>query len=427
MSGTRLTTVRYSPLTAVREVTDGLMEAGPSSGTTSLNAGVSCCIFLPVTGVSLPLTVLLSLLVVVVLSLGHARDVVPAVPRGAEASRRGARGCQQRLSCSQRKSQRITPANSAVDFQSVTQDQQVTQIVHWKHRLTDRWMKRWLTLDWAVVPRMVIVPSAWLHLYPSTPPTTPTPSHLHPPLLLLAVTPADRAWENEQPKEERRNFFIIPSVTFPARGCRHRNRGLFPLETDGRQVIGSAPPHTRTEGLEAGLQTAKHGFAAAGRSKGEHKLKVFLTVSFGGIKIYDEKSGGRAWGDRAMASESRCRLPPSLSGSVRSPGSDRARPPASSRVAAPAKRTREQSTVLPAKRLRRRREEIDAERARHPASGDRARRGGVIAVGRQGKMLGDDKRRPFAACRTPQPDRDGNSSNSPTPNPPPNPPTNRTV
>ncbi|CAL8395185.1 unnamed protein product [Boreogadus saida] len=33
------------------------------------------------------------------------------------------------------------------------------------------------------------------------------------------------------------------------------------------------------------------GMAAAGRSKGEHKLKVFLTVSFGGLKIYDEKSG----------------------------------------------------------------------------------------------------------------------------------------
>ncbi|XP_030228351.1 disabled homolog 1 isoform X3 [Gadus morhua] len=33
------------------------------------------------------------------------------------------------------------------------------------------------------------------------------------------------------------------------------------------------------------------GMAAAGRSKGEHKLKVFLTVSFSGIKIYDEKSG----------------------------------------------------------------------------------------------------------------------------------------
>ncbi|KAK9518983.1 hypothetical protein VZT92_021745 [Zoarces viviparus] len=33
------------------------------------------------------------------------------------------------------------------------------------------------------------------------------------------------------------------------------------------------------------------GFAAAARSKGDHKLKVFLTVSFGGIKIYDEKSG----------------------------------------------------------------------------------------------------------------------------------------
>ncbi|XP_034036333.1 DAB adaptor protein 1a isoform X6 [Thalassophryne amazonica] len=33
------------------------------------------------------------------------------------------------------------------------------------------------------------------------------------------------------------------------------------------------------------------GFAAAARSKGEHKQKVFLTVSFGGIKIFDEKSG----------------------------------------------------------------------------------------------------------------------------------------
>ncbi|XP_056895050.1 DAB adaptor protein 1a isoform X8 [Takifugu flavidus] len=33
------------------------------------------------------------------------------------------------------------------------------------------------------------------------------------------------------------------------------------------------------------------GVAAAARSKGEHKLKVFLTVSFGGIKIYDEKTG----------------------------------------------------------------------------------------------------------------------------------------
>ncbi|XP_035997342.1 DAB adaptor protein 1a isoform X7 [Fundulus heteroclitus] len=33
------------------------------------------------------------------------------------------------------------------------------------------------------------------------------------------------------------------------------------------------------------------GIAAAARSKGEHKQKVFLTVSFGGIKIYDEKTG----------------------------------------------------------------------------------------------------------------------------------------
>nr|XP_033772583.1 disabled homolog 1 isoform X11 [Geotrypetes seraphini] len=33
------------------------------------------------------------------------------------------------------------------------------------------------------------------------------------------------------------------------------------------------------------------GIAAAARSKGEHKQKVFLTISFGGIKIFDEKTG----------------------------------------------------------------------------------------------------------------------------------------
>ncbi|XP_010785761.1 disabled homolog 1 isoform X1 [Notothenia coriiceps] len=33
------------------------------------------------------------------------------------------------------------------------------------------------------------------------------------------------------------------------------------------------------------------GIAAGARSKGDHKQKVFLTISFGGIKIFDEKSG----------------------------------------------------------------------------------------------------------------------------------------
>ncbi|XP_052405391.1 disabled homolog 1 isoform X3 [Carassius gibelio] len=33
------------------------------------------------------------------------------------------------------------------------------------------------------------------------------------------------------------------------------------------------------------------GIAASARSKGSHKQRVFLTVSFGGIKIYDERSG----------------------------------------------------------------------------------------------------------------------------------------
>ncbi|XP_031666049.1 disabled homolog 1-like isoform X2 [Oncorhynchus kisutch] len=33
------------------------------------------------------------------------------------------------------------------------------------------------------------------------------------------------------------------------------------------------------------------GMASSARSKGEHKQRVFLTISFGGIKIYDERSG----------------------------------------------------------------------------------------------------------------------------------------
>lgn len=39
------------------------------------------------------------------------------------------------------------------------------------------------------------------------------------------------------------------------------------------------------------LLPVPQGIAAAARSKGEHKQKVFLTISFGGIKIFDEKSG----------------------------------------------------------------------------------------------------------------------------------------
>ncbi|XP_067846406.1 DAB adaptor protein 1a isoform X3 [Heptranchias perlo] len=33
------------------------------------------------------------------------------------------------------------------------------------------------------------------------------------------------------------------------------------------------------------------GIAAGARSKGEHKQRIFLTISFGGIKIFDEKTG----------------------------------------------------------------------------------------------------------------------------------------
>lgn len=37
------------------------------------------------------------------------------------------------------------------------------------------------------------------------------------------------------------------------------------------------------------------GMASSARSKGEHKQRVFLTVSFGGIKIYCERSGVSEW------------------------------------------------------------------------------------------------------------------------------------
>uniref|UniRef100_A0A4W3K7K5 PID domain-containing protein n=1 Tax=Callorhinchus milii TaxID=7868 RepID=A0A4W3K7K5_CALMI len=33
------------------------------------------------------------------------------------------------------------------------------------------------------------------------------------------------------------------------------------------------------------------GIAVTARSKGEHKQRIFLTISFGGIKIFDEKTG----------------------------------------------------------------------------------------------------------------------------------------
>lgn len=35
----------------------------------------------------------------------------------------------------------------------------------------------------------------------------------------------------------------------------------------------------------------QQGVVAGARSKGEHKQKIFLTISFGGIKIFDEKTG----------------------------------------------------------------------------------------------------------------------------------------
>lgn len=54
------------------------------------------------------------------------------------------------------------------------------------------------------------------------------------------------------------------------------------------------------------------GMASSARSKGEHKQRVFLTVSFGGIKIYCERSGvsSMSASRRCQASASCCTMNP---------------------------------------------------------------------------------------------------------------------
>lgn len=48
------------------------------------------------------------------------------------------------------------------------------------------------------------------------------------------------------------------------------------------------------------------GMASSARSKGEHKQRVFLTVSFGGIKIYCERSGVSSMSASGPVAELRC-------------------------------------------------------------------------------------------------------------------------
>lgn len=54
------------------------------------------------------------------------------------------------------------------------------------------------------------------------------------------------------------------------------------------------------------------GMASSARSKGEHKQRVFLTVSFGGIKMYCERSGvsilSGEWGLGGAAPWGLCQL-----------------------------------------------------------------------------------------------------------------------
>lgn len=63
---------------------------------------------------------------------------------------------------------------------------------------------------------------------------------------------------------------------------------LHPVTTKG----AFAPSPDSSLCLISGFSLAlPQGMASSARSKGEHKQRVFLTVSFGGIKIYCERSG----------------------------------------------------------------------------------------------------------------------------------------
>lgn len=62
---------------------------------------------------------------------------------------------------------------------------------------------------------------------------------------------------------------------------------------DGQEEVCS-PPQPDSSLLLCCLSpppVSSQGMASSARSKGEHKQRVFLTVSFGGIKIYCERSG----------------------------------------------------------------------------------------------------------------------------------------
>lgn len=85
-------------------------------------------------------------------------------------------------------------------------------------------------------------------------------------------------WYLEKREEARSKEGTVPgrSLSFPRKVVNCPQADLWLLGEPWNQPSCSLFPQ---------------GIVAAARSKGEHKQKVFLTVSFGGIKIFDEKTG----------------------------------------------------------------------------------------------------------------------------------------
>ncbi|XP_024143506.1 DAB adaptor protein 1a isoform X5 [Oryzias melastigma] len=94
-----------------------------------------------------------------------------------------------------------------------------------------------------------------------------------------AVGPSSIRWDSKRKGQDRSEAALIRR--FKGDGVRYKAKLI------GLDEVTSA----RGDKLCQDSMMKLKGVAAAARSKGEHKQKVFLTISFGGIKIFDEKTG----------------------------------------------------------------------------------------------------------------------------------------
>ncbi|RVE73952.1 hypothetical protein OJAV_G00036130 [Oryzias javanicus] len=94
-----------------------------------------------------------------------------------------------------------------------------------------------------------------------------------------AVRPSSIRRDSKRKGQDRSEAALIRR--FKGDGVRYKAKLI------GLDEVGAA----RGDKLCQDSMMKLKGVAAAARSKGEHKQKVFLTVAFGGIKIFDEKTG----------------------------------------------------------------------------------------------------------------------------------------